>query len=90
MHRYLDGKLNIAQVFQVFQSWRGSTNFLGWGGVAPTLDPAVRGPLAYLLGHRYRRLGQPASVVNNFFRAAEKDAPPNSLLSRLVQAELKR
>jgi hypothetical protein len=29
-----------------------------WGGLAPGLDPSLRGPLAYVLGLRYQRLGR--------------------------------
>src|SRR3712207_9540606 len=38
----------------------GSTNFLGWGALSPTLEPALRGPFAYVFGHRYLRLNKPA------------------------------
>jgi tetratricopeptide (TPR) repeat protein len=90
VQRYVEKKLSTAEMFQVLQSWRGTTNFLGWSGLAPSLDPAVRGPLAYVLGHRFQRLGQPPERAAEFFRTALKDAAPDSVLHRLAQADLKR
>jgi hypothetical protein len=74
---------------QMAFAWKGTTNFLGWGGLAPSLDPGLRGPLAYVLGHRYQRLGRTESVAE-FFRTAQRDAAAGSVLSKLAQAELKR
>ncbi len=86
---YRAGKVNAAQLFQMAQTWRGSTNFLGWAGLAPSLEPRLRGPLAYFAGHRYRRLGK-AAEVERFFRAALTDAADRPALRRIAQAELDR
>jgi tetratricopeptide (TPR) repeat protein len=83
------GKLNDAKVLQVALTWKGTTNFLGWAGVKGSLEPALRGPLAYIAGHRYLRLNRPADAVT-FFRTARKDTPPGSAVHRLAQAELDR
>jgi tetratricopeptide (TPR) repeat protein len=86
---FVNRRLSLPQLIQIGLSWKGTTNFLGWAGVAPGLDPALRGPLAYLLGHRYLRLSRPADAAT-FFRTALADAPPDSPLRRLAQAELER
>ena len=70
-------------------TWKGTTNFLGWSGVAPKLEPSFRGPIAYIMGHRYLRLNYPDSA-RDFFQTALKNAPPNSTLARLAQAEIER
>jgi hypothetical protein len=79
------GKLQPDQVSSVLAVWKGVSLF--WGGLTPRLSPSVRGPLAYVLGHRYRRRKQPADAAA-FFRAARADAPPGSALYRLATAEL--
>jgi hypothetical protein len=86
---YTSDKLSQAQLFQLALAWKGTRNFLGWGGLAPTLTPEVRGPLAYAMGHRYLRLNRPTDAPD-FFRTALNDAPPSSPLRRLAQAELDR
>jgi len=81
------GTVGKPQMFQLILTWKGMTNFRGWGGVAPTLDPVLRGPTAYILGHRYRRLGKTDQAAV-FFKATLADARPDSLLAELAQAEL--
>jgi hypothetical protein len=70
-------------------AWKGITNVLGWAGVAPTLPPDLRGALAYVLGHRYLRLGRPEDAAG-LFRTAVADAPAGSPLRKLAEAELQR
>jgi hypothetical protein len=89
------GKLSQAHLLQLAFAWKGQTGFVGWGGVAPKLDPALRGPLAYVLGHRYQRLKSTDQKVRRadalmFFRTALKDAPPGSPLQRLALQDAKR
>ncbi|HUU43552.1 MAG TPA: tetratricopeptide repeat protein, partial [Planctomycetota bacterium] len=73
----------------MFFAWKGTTGFLGWGGVKDRLSPALRGPAAWVLGHRYLRLGRPDDAVTFFTTAAEL-APPDSTLRRLAADALKR
>jgi hypothetical protein len=54
------------------------------------LDRSRRGPLAYVLGHRYLRIFKKQGAAVSFFRTALADAPPGSPLKRLAQAELNR
>ncbi len=85
------GRFNTAQVFQFLQAYKGTTGVFGWSGLAKTLEPNLRGPIAYVLGHRYLRFNPPRpNEAANLFRTAQKDAPPNSSLLRLAQAELQR
>lgn len=83
------GDIGTAEVLSLLFTWRGSTNILGWAGVAPKLSAQVRGPAAYVSGHRFLRLGKPEEA-RTFFQSALKDAAPDSDLRRLAQAELDR
>jgi WD40 repeat protein len=87
--RYLEGKLGTAQGVALGLTWKGTTNFLGWGGVKNGFDPAARGPLAYVLGHRYLVLNKPAEAAM-FFQQAHEDAAPDSKLRKLAREELDR
>jgi serine/threonine protein kinase/tetratricopeptide (TPR) repeat protein len=88
---HTSGKLKEADLFPMLPTWTGTTTLFGWSSVAKVMrsQPHIRGTLAYVYGHRYRRLNQPAQAIK-FFRAALVDAPPRSKLARLAQAELDR
>src|SRR5947207_3077210 len=75
------GKLGKSEVLALALTWKGVTGNFGWAGVAPKLDPGLRGPLAYVMGHRLLRLKNVEASA--FFHTALKDAPPNSVLERL-------
>ena len=77
------------QFMLIGMTWLGSTGFLGWGSVAPELKPALRGPLAYVIGRHLLVIQKPAEA-ETLFRAALDDAPADSSLHRLAQAELDR
>jgi tRNA A-37 threonylcarbamoyl transferase component Bud32 len=85
------GRLKETDLFPMLPTWTGTTGGYGWAKVASTLksQPDIRGMLAYVYGHRYRRLNRPAQATT-FFRAALADAPPGSTLARLARAELMR
>ncbi len=83
------GTASKTQSLQLLLAWRGSAGALGWGAAARVLPPAQRGPLAYVMGHRYLRLKRPKDAAV-FFRTALADAPANSPLKKLAQAELDR
>jgi tetratricopeptide (TPR) repeat protein len=85
----MDGELGNIQVIQLALSWKGTSGLMGWAGVAPTLKPELRGPLAYVLGHRLLRLNQPQDAAM-LFRMAAADAPEDSPLKKLAQTELDR
>jgi predicted Ser/Thr protein kinase/tetratricopeptide (TPR) repeat protein len=80
-------KFGASSFLMLVLAWSGSSGPLGWGGVAPTLDPPIRGPLAYGMGHRYLRLNKPKEAAD-LFRAALADASEDSPLRRLAQASL--
>jgi len=77
------------QLLQLALTWKGTTNFLGWAGVAPSLPPSLRGRIAYVMGHRYLRLGRP-NDARLFFQTARDDAAENSPLKTLAQTEWNR
>jgi tetratricopeptide (TPR) repeat protein len=85
----LGGKLTKTQLVQLLLTWKGTMDFFGWRSLAPTLAPALRGPVAYVVGHRYLRLERPRDAAT-LFQTALADAPPDSPLHRLAQAELDR
>ena len=85
----LGGKLGKTQFLQLLLTWKGTMDFFGWRSLAPTLSPALRGPLAYVVGQPYLRLNRPQDAAT-LFRTALADAPPDSPLRRLAQAELDR
>ena len=69
-------------------TWRGTTSLLGWGGVAPSLNPKLRGSLAYVFGRRLLRLKQPTEA-RELLRQAAAEAPTESSLRRLAEAQLR-
>jgi tetratricopeptide (TPR) repeat protein len=69
--------------------WLGPRTPLGWNSVQGKIRPSVRGPLAYVLGHRYLVMKKPKDAAF-FFRAALADASGDPLLTRLARAELVR
>jgi hypothetical protein len=86
------GNLTKGNLVQLTFAWKGNTSSaLGWGALAKALDkqPALRGPLAYVMGHRLLRLGKPREA-SELFGAALRDAPADSPLRRLAEAELER
>ena len=84
---FLSGKVTKPQFISLALTWKGTTGPLGWDGVAPGIEPALRGQLAYLMGRRFQRLSRPADATK-FFETVMKDSLPDSLLRRLAQAEL--
>ena len=86
---FFQGKITKGQFLQLGLAWKGTSGIFGWGGVAPKLDPALPGPFAYLLGHRSLRTNREADALM-YFQTALKDAPPNSPLHRLADAEIAR
>ncbi|MGD0093770.1 MAG: hypothetical protein ABSE73_28005, partial [Planctomycetota bacterium] len=88
--RLKQGKLSITHIAQLAMSFStGETGMLGWGGLAKALPPEVRGPFGYFLGFRLEALGKGSEALG-VWRAALKDAPPNSLLQKLAGELLKK
>lgn len=83
----IEGKITATQAAQLSLTWRGTTNLLGWAGVAPSLEPDIRAPLAYIEAHRFLRLGQPEQS-QKFFEIALADAASESLVARLATGDL--
>src|SRR5690606_540504 len=80
-------KLGKSQLLQLGLTWKGTTNFLGWASVAPRLDPNLRAPLSYVMGHRFLVLKKPAEA-EMFFRTAATDGKDDPVLKRLSELEL--
>jgi len=90
MHRdYTSGKIAAPQFLALLLTWKGTTNFLGWDGVAPSLDPFARSHIAYVLGFRFQRL-QRLDDARRFFEIAVRDGADSAALQRLAQLELAR
>lgn len=77
------GQLHAPQVLQLGVAWKGTTNLLGWGGVAPTLPADLRSMIAYVLAHRYLRLKKPEQAAS-LFDTAQQDAPGDSSTRQLA------
>jgi len=82
-----DGRISAANLLQLGLTWKGTTNAFGWDGVQVSLEPELRASMAYVLGHRYQRLGRPAEAAD-FFQVAVKDAAVDSLVRHRAQAQL--
>jgi hypothetical protein len=85
----LDGKFTQPNAFQLALSWKGISNFLGWGGLSQSVDPSLKAPLAYVLGFRFERLNQP-TVAADLFRTAARNAAAGSPLRNLAEQEAQR
>lgn len=64
-------------------AWQGMTGALGWETLSKELKPRWRGPLAYIMGHRYQRLNKPNDAAM-LLRTAIADAEEGSDLQRLA------
>jgi hypothetical protein len=86
---WVSGKIQPSQALLMYSAWKGVTGPFGWGGVAPLLDPGLRGPAAYVFGRKMlsgaQKDPQKAKV---FFEAALADAPADSALRRLAAEKL--
>lgn len=89
---FLKGTLGNRHLLPLGVTFKGSTGVFGWAGVAPSLAPALRGPLAYLFGQRYLLLRHEPAEALKFFQMAHEDAArePYPLLQRLSEIELAR
>jgi len=81
--------IGTAEMVALAMAWKGQTGALGWGNAAESLKDRkeIRGPLAYVLGHRLIRLGRQEEAAE-LLRFALADAPPDSRLARLAQEDL--
>jgi tetratricopeptide (TPR) repeat protein/tRNA A-37 threonylcarbamoyl transferase component Bud32 len=85
---YQARRVTETQVLQFFLTWTGNNNAFGWQALAPTLDPELRGPLAYVFARHYSHLGRPKDA-KEFYRTALQDAPGSSSLRRLADRGLR-
>lgn len=83
----IDGTLSAPQLVQFGLAWKGTTNFLGWGGLAPTLSPEIRGQIAYLLAHRYLLRNNPQQA-KLFLQQAVDDAQEDAGLHTIAKGDL--
>jgi hypothetical protein len=86
----LANKFGSAEGLKFALAWKGVTGPFGWKGLAEILDPSIRGPFAYVLAQRYERVLKSPDEAPALYREALKDAPADSPLRRLVEAELER
>jgi tRNA A-37 threonylcarbamoyl transferase component Bud32 len=87
---YQANKVREHQLLIYVSVWQGvDLPGFGWANLAPELDPAIRGPLAYFLGRKQASANRTDAALR-FFRSARDDAPADSPLRRLAQAEIDR
>lgn len=84
---FFRGAFDVSQAVSIAMTWKGTTNFLGWGGLANRLPPEQRGRWAYLLAHRLRTLGK-NDEARSLLKTAAADSRPGSVLHRLASQEL--
>jgi WD40 repeat protein/tRNA A-37 threonylcarbamoyl transferase component Bud32/tetratricopeptide (TPR) repeat protein len=84
------GKVTWVQALPLAATWLDKPGrIFGWASVRGSLDPSLRGPLAYVFGKRYLHVfNKPPKDVIPFFQTALKDAPAGSSLHTLAQKEL--
>ena len=61
---YGAGRLAPGDLVKALLAWNGTTNALGWQGLAPRLGERVRGHAAFIYGMRLRGLGRAADAVS--------------------------
>ncbi len=85
-----DKQLSSAQMLSVLAAWKGVTNLFGWAGAEAQLQPKMRGPLAYIMGQRYVKLGKKEDALG-MFRTAKADAAQlkDAPLAALADSEIK-
>jgi tetratricopeptide (TPR) repeat protein len=83
------GSIGKLQMVQLGMTWEGVPGPFSWEGVAPTLDANLRGPIAYVMGHRHLHLERPEDAAK-FFQIALDDAETGSALEELAKTELER
>jgi WD40 repeat protein len=89
--RYAAGSLDVGRLVAVYTAWKMPASYINLGFLKYQLEPSIRGPGAYLSGLRYLRGERPsAATAERLFRVALDNAPPNSTLARLAQAEIDR
>ena len=66
------GEIPQVSLGQLLATWEFQTGFVGWGGVKKSLDPTVRGKIAYVLGYRFLQRGN-SEDAREFFRTARQD-----------------
>lgn len=87
--QYSREEVDMPQAVQLMLAWKGANNVFGWQGVAPSLSPEIRGPVAYILAHRYLKLGRPDDS-RQFFETARDDAAEGSTLRKLAEQKLQK
>jgi serine/threonine protein kinase len=85
---FSNGTISGTQLMQAMLTLAGNNNSVGWQSLAPTVEPRIRGPFAYICGHRYRHLHRPDDA-KSFFRIAVDDAPAGSKLRKLAESNLR-
>ncbi|MEO6740504.1 MAG: hypothetical protein ABIP20_09645 [Chthoniobacteraceae bacterium] len=67
------------------------TNVFGWAGAEAQLPPKPRGPIAYIMGQRYVKLGKPEDALA-MFRTAKTDAAQikDAALGMLAETEIRK
>jgi tetratricopeptide (TPR) repeat protein len=85
-------KFTPTQAIGLFAAWKGVTNLFGWESLQSELAPALRGPLAFVMGHRYIKLGKNEDALG-MFQTAKQDAaqiPDGKALAKAADEAAKK
>ncbi|MCX6909541.1 MAG: hypothetical protein NTY01_16070 [Verrucomicrobia bacterium] len=85
-------QLSSEQCMSFAIAWKGITNIFGWESLQSDLTPALRGPMAFVMGHRYIKLGKKEDAIS-FFHTAKNDAaqiPDGNALVKAADDAMKK
>lgn len=89
LHAYQTDELEISDFVYLVAAWKGRTGILGWQSIESKLtqQPGLRSKLAYVLAHRFMRLGN-ADATEALLRLSMQGEAGNSELPATAQADL--
>lgn len=78
------GDIGSPQMVQLGLAWKGTTNVLGWSGVAPALDRSLRARMAYVFAYRYIHRNE-SDKAKSFLQTAIADGEGLANLQRMAR-----
>ena len=84
------GRRQVVTLLPLATLWWNKPLYLGWDLTTRSLEPALRGPLAYMLGLRYLHTFNNRKEAAAYFQRALQAAPSDSRLHQLAAAQLMR
>jgi serine/threonine protein kinase len=91
LEAYLREQFKDEYLLNASWAWNGHRGLIGWEGLAQFMDsiPQCRGPLAYVYTCHFENLGKKSEAAQ-ILAAAKRDAPPGSLLEKVIAARFEQ